>query len=289
MKYTWLVEKYLDGELKGEELHNFELEILKNPEVAEEVERVRNLDAFSRKHFATLTAAQTLLEDTSEIPNPLDEASWKNDLESMKIQKINESDPEYQDFRKKVKAVSLIHYLKITAKNKIIVPGYIIWTAAACFALLIAISLLSVLNNNNTENLHSVYASFYDPYPADLVARDKTLVPADPFTMGLNEYLKSNYGSALSYFNEVGTANEINKSIYLLKGICLMETGKYENAILAFSSLSDDPILNDFGQWYTGLCYLQLEQPDNARGLFKEISLRKGYYRNLSRMVLKSL
>jgi len=289
MKYTWLVEKYLDGDLKGEELRDFELEILKNPDVAEEVERVRNLDAFSRKHFATLTAAQVLLEDPREIPDSLDEASLKNDLEILKIQKINESDPEYQDFRKKVKAVSLKHYLKITAKNKIIVPGYIIWTAAACFALLIAISLLSVFNNNNTENLHSVYASFYDPYLADLLARDKTLVPADPYTMGLNEYLKSNYGSALSYFNEVGTENEINKSIYLLKGICFMETGNYENAILAFSSLSDDPILNDYGHWYTGLCYLELEQPDNARELFREISRREGYYRNLSRMVLKSL
>lgn len=289
MKYTWLVEKYLEGELKGEELHNFELEILKNPEIAEEVELVRNLDAFARKHFTTFTASRALLEDPGEMPDHLDEASLKNNLESLKIQKIDESDPNYHDFRKKIRAVSLKHYLKITAKNKVIIPGYIIWTAAACVTLLIAVSLPGIFNRNKSENLHSVYASFYAPYPADLLARGKTLPPADPYTMGLNEYLESNYESALSYFNEVGAENEINKSIYLLKGICLMETGNFKNAIIAFSSLSDDPILNDFGKWYTALCYLELEQPDNARKLFREISQREGYYRNLSRMVLKSL
>jgi tetratricopeptide (TPR) repeat protein len=289
MKYTLLVEKYLDGELKGEELRNFELEILKNPEVAEEVERIRNLDAFSRKQYARSTATQELLEDPNEIPHFLDESSLKNDLEIMKIQKINELDPDYHDFRRKVKAVSLQHYFKFTAKNTIIVPGYIIWIAAACFAFLIAISLLNIFTGNKPENLHNVYSSFYDPYPADLPVRDKAFVPTDPYTMGLNEYLKSNYGSALSYFNEVESGSINYKSIYLLKGICLMETANFEDAILVFRNLSNNPILNDYGQWYTGLCYIELQLPEKARELFKELSRREGYYRKMSRQVLKNL
>jgi hypothetical protein len=289
MKYTWLVEKYLEGELKGEELHNFELEILKNPEVAEEVERVRNLDAFTRKQYSILTATQGLLEDPEDIHKSLEESSLKNDLESMKIQKINVSDPDFQDFRKKVKAVSLQNYLKINTKNKILVPGYIIWIAAACFALLLSISLLNTLTGNKPENLHYVYSGFYDPYPADLLVRDKAFAPTDPYSIGLNEYLESNYGSALSYFSEAESGSVKNKSIYLLKGICLMETGKYEDAILTFSSLSDDPVLNDYGQWYTGLCLVELEQADKARRIFRALSRREGYYRYLSKEVLKNL
>lgn len=288
MKYTRLVEKYLDGELKGEELSNFELEILKNPEVAEEVERVRNLDSFSRKQYAVLSSTEELLEDPEVMPHPVEDSSLKNDLESLKIQKINESDPDYQDFRKKVKTISLQNYLKITAKNKVLVPGFIIWIAAASFALLLGISLLSILTGKKPENLHDVYARFYNPYPADLILRGTANLPADPFTMGRDEYLKSNYGLALSYFNAVESGSIKNKSIYLLMGICLMETGSFEDAILAFRNLLNDPVLNDYGQWYTGLCYIELQLPDKARELFKELSRREGYYRKISGQILKN-
>ena len=68
-----------------------------------------------------------------------------------------------------------------------------------------------------------------------------------------------------------------------------METGKYEDAIIAFGFLSDDPVLNDYGQWYTGLCFLKLEQPDKARELFRVMSSREGYFRDMSERVLKRL
>jgi hypothetical protein len=289
MKYTWLVEKYLEGELMGEELRNFELEILKNPEIAEEVERIRNLDTFSRKHYDLLTATHELLEDPDDIYLSVDDSVFRDDLERLKIQEINESDPNYQDFRKKVKAISLQNYLKATTKNKILVPGYIIWIAAACFALLLAFSLLNIFTGNKPENLHDVYASFYNPYHADRQFRDKAYVPTDPYDMGLDEYVKSNYVSALSYFNAVESGSIKSKSFYLLKGICLMESGSFEDAILAFGNLKDDPVLNDFGLWYTGLCFIELQLPEKARELFTELSRREGNYRNMSRQVLKSL
>ena len=289
MKYTWLVEKYLDGELKGEELHNFELEILKNPEIAEEVERIRNLDAFSRKQYDLLTAAHELLEDPDDIQLSLEEAIVKNDLESLKIQEISENDPDYLDFRKKVRAVSLKNYLKATAFNKILVPGYALWTAAACFLILLTFTLLSVFTDKGNKNLHDVYASFYQPYQADRQVRDNSIIAADPYVMGLSEYVKSNYKQALVFFDEVESGNEINKAIYLLKGICLMETGKYEDAILEFGFLSGDPVLNDFGQWYTGLCYIELNQTEEARKLFRALAGQEGYFRDMSGMVLKKL
>jgi len=68
-----------------------------------------------------------------------------------------------------------------------------------------------------------------------------------------------------------------------------METANFEDAILAFRNLSNDPILNDYGQWYTGLCYIELQLPEKARELFKELSRREGYYRKMSRQVLKNL
>jgi hypothetical protein len=289
MKYSRLVEKYLEGEMKGEELRSFELEILKNPEVAEEVERIRSLNAFAKKQYSLLSSEHDLLEDPGNMAGSLEESSMKNDLESMKIHKINESDPGFMDFRDKVKAVSLKTYLRYTTKNKILLPGYVIWIAAACVTILLAFPLIKHFTTSKPGNLHDVYASFYNPYPADLLKREKTYITDDQYTKGLNEYLNSNYGSALSYFNEAESGNVINKAIFLLKGICLMETGDFQNAILSFRNLYGDPDLNDYGQWYTGLCYIGLNMPDKARELFKELSGREGYYRKMSGKVLKSL
>jgi hypothetical protein len=289
MKYSRLVDKYLEGEMKGEELRNFELEILKNPEVAEEVERLRSLNSFAKKQYEILSSTHELLEDPENMADSLEESSMKNDLESMRIHKINESDPGFMDFRKKVKAVSLKTYLRYTTKNKILIPAYVIWIAAACITILLAFPLIKHFTSDKSVNLHDVYASFYNPYPADLLLRDKSYVEDDIYKKGLNEYLNSNYGSALSYFNEVESLPTINKSIFLLKGICLMETSDFQNAVLAFRNLTGDPVLNDYGKWYTGLCYLKLEMPDEASELFKELAGRKGYYSRMSGKVLKKL
>jgi hypothetical protein len=290
MKYTRQVEKYLEGDMSGEELRNFEMEILKNPDIAEEVERLRKLDDFARKQFAVMSSASDLIENPENNPGFLDESSLKEEMESMKIHKIDESHPGYRDFKNKIKAVSLKTYLKYTTKNKILIPGYIFWIAAACITVLIAFALIRFLPSGKPGNLHEIYASFYNPYSADLILRgaEKT-VADDPYTQGLNEYMESNYGSALTCFNNVEPGNIKNKSIYLLKGICLMETGNFEDAVLAFRNLNGDPVLNDYGQWYTGLCYLELKLPDKARDLFGELSGREGFYKKISLKVLKSL
>src|SRR4030042_4293315 len=57
MKYTWLVEKYLEGELQGKELSDFEILILKDPAVAEEVERIRKLNTFCIEQHSKLKSA----------------------------------------------------------------------------------------------------------------------------------------------------------------------------------------------------------------------------------------
>lgn len=275
--------------MTGEELRDFELEILKNPEVAEEVERMRSIDEFARKHFSILSSAHDLLEDPENMAGIMEESSLQDDLESMKIHEIDESDPGYRDFRNKVKAVSLKTYLKYTTRNRVLVPGYIIWIAAASITILLAISLFKIFTVNKPENLHDVYASFYSPYPADPLVRDGANIHDDPYSLGKYEYLKSNYGSALSYFNQVESVSLKNKSIFLLKGICLMETGNFEDAVLAFRNLIGDPYLNDYGQWYMGLSYLELRMPDKARELFKELSGREGYYSKISEKILKRL
>ena len=289
MKYIWLVEKYLEGEMKGEELRQFELEILKNPELANELERVRNLDSFARRQYSRLTNATELVEEYEDMRNVMDECLLRDELESLQIRKISNYDPEFLDFREKVKAVSLRHEISKNYKNKVLISRKALMLAAASFVLLLAFSLTAVLLKSGNSDPALAYEKFYEPYPADLLVRDLGLVTNDPYQAGLSEYQQSNYSMALNYLNLIPAGSEPNNAIYLLRGICYMELKQFENALVCFDSLNNDPVLSDYGRWYRGLCYIKLDKPVRAREEFVQITRKGGHFSNRAKSILKSL
>jgi len=289
MKYIWLVEKYLEGEMKGEELRHFELEILRNPELASEVDHVRKLDDFSRKQYTKLISASELVEEYEDIQNVVDESLIRSDLESLEIRKISNNDHEFHDFREKVKAVSFRKEIKEKHKNKVLIPRNAILIAAASFALLLAFSLITVFTRSSSDDLETVYQKFYEPYRADLLVRNLSTSEEDPYQLGLSEYQQANYGIALSCFNRIPPGTEINNTIYLLKGICYMELKQFDSAILSFNSLNDDPVLSIYGKWYSGLCYIKLDKPELAKDELLLISGQDRHFKRIVRTFLKSL
>ena len=90
MKYTWLVEKYLEGELSGEALRKFELEILRKREVAEELERVRSMHHFMMEQHAKFQDSLGLIEDYEDSDNVIDEEIIRQDLDGLKVRKISD-------------------------------------------------------------------------------------------------------------------------------------------------------------------------------------------------------
>ncbi|KPK80615.1 MAG: hypothetical protein AMS27_16655 [Bacteroides sp. SM23_62_1] len=290
MKYLWLVEKYLEGEMKGEELRHFELEILRNPELAEEIEQVREMDAFSRKQYAKLISTSELVEDLEDMDHVLDESLMRSDLESLEIRKISPHDNEFHDFREKVKAAGLRKEIKEKQKNKVLISRNIILVSAASIAILLAFSLTLLFTRSSVTNLETVYEKFYQPYPADLLIRDLNGTAKDLYHLGLSEYQQANFGMALTYFNQIPQESEMNNAIYLLKGICLMELKQFDNAILAFNNLDDDPVLSIYGNWYRGLCYIKLNKPELAKDELLLISARQdSHFKKTVKTLLKSL
>jgi tetratricopeptide (TPR) repeat protein len=289
MKYIWQVEKYLEGEMKGEELRYFELEILRNPDLAKEIEKVRKMDTFSRKQYAKLISSSELVEEYDDLQNIVDESLIRSDLESLEIRKISNNDPEFHDFREKVKTVSFNKEIKEKHKNKVLIPRNVILLAAASFALLLAFSVITLLTRSSSDDLEAVYEKFYEPYQADLLIRDMVTSTDDPYQMGLSEYQQANYGMALTYFNQVSPGSEINNAIYLLKGICYMELQQFDSAIQYFNSLDKDPVLSFYGKWYRGLCYIKLNEPELAKDELLLISEQDRRLKRTVRTFLKSL
>lgn len=293
MKYIWLVEKYLAGEMKGEELRRFELEILRNPELANEVERVRKLDLFAREQYArlrnTLELVEDYVEDYDDIQNVVDESLLRDDLESLQIRKISKNDPEFHDFREKVKTASLRKEVRKNFKNNVMISRKAILIAAASFAILLAFSLIALFTRSAHNDPVLAYERFYEPYPADLLVRDLVITTTAPYQSGLLEYQQANYGIALNHFNRIPAGSETNNAIFLLKGVCYMELKQFESAMICFDSLMNDPVLSNYGKWYKGLCYIKLNEPEHARKVFSQIMEQGDHFSKQAKNILKSL
>jgi tetratricopeptide (TPR) repeat protein len=286
MKYTWLVEKYLEGELSGEALRRFELEILKKPEVAEEVERIRSLQRFMEEQHDRMDIRSGLIEDYEDLENVMDEDQIGRELEGLKIRKISSRQEELAEFKTKISETQIRDKLRMHRSRKILVKKASIWLAASALILITAVSLL-LLTGRNDADYEKLYAQFYSPPPADLV-RSSDQPDADPYNQGMQAYRNGDYVKAFRLFYSIPGEGVINR-LYLYRGITAMELGKYPVAIEQFNKLESDPILQHEGMWYKSLCYLGMEDIKAARNALNEIIRADGYYRDMAASLLRKL
>lgn len=286
MKYTWLVEKYLEGELSGEALRRFELEILKKPEVAEEVERIRSLQRFMEEQHDRMDIRSGLIEDYEDLENVMDEEQIGRELEGLKIRKISSRQEELAEFKIKISETQIRDKLRMHRSRKILVTKASIWLAASALILITAVSLL-LLTGRNDADYEKLYAQFYSPPPADLV-RNSDHPAADPYNQGMQAYRDGDYAKAFQLFYSIPGEGVINR-LFLYRGITAMELGKYPVAIEQFNKLESDPSLKHEGMWYKGLCYLGMEDIKAARNALNEIIRADGYYKDMAASLLRKL
>jgi len=286
MKYTWLVEKYLEGELSGEALRKFELEILTKAEVAKELERIRSLDSFMEKQHHRMKSSVGLIEDFDDIENVVSESTISRELEELKIRKISSSRDEIVDFETSLAESRIQHTLSKYRSNKVLVKRKSVWMAAASLTILLAVSAL-LLTFNNDADYAGLYDQYYSPRPAD-VARTALDLTQEPLNQANKAYIEGDYERAFHLFNSI-PEEEAGNTLYLYKGITAMELGKYPLAIELFNKLNKDVILKHEGMWYKSLCYLGMEDEKATRSALKEIIQEDGYYKNHAATLLRKI
>lgn len=288
MKYTWLVEKYLEGELSGEALRRFELEILRNPEVARELEHIRSLQKFMENQHARMTEKGGLIEDYDDMENVIPEYQLADDLDGLRIRKISHKNKELREFRARLSEVEAGMELKKRRSNRLLVRRTYVWMAAASIILLFATSSVLFINNLVSSDYLSIYNNHFIPHRADVSVRAGHQTGADLYNGGLDLYNSGMYMDALDYFNRIPESDRVI-SYYLYSGISLMATGKHGEAITLFRELEKDTVLSHYGKWYTGLCYLAMGEEENARSVFHEIIASEGYNVHQARRILRKL
>jgi tetratricopeptide (TPR) repeat protein len=289
MKYTWLVEKYLEGELSGEALRKFELEILRKQEVAEELERVRSMHHFMREQHAKFQDSIGLIEDYEDSENVIDEEIIRQDLDGLKVRKISAEKKDVIDFSRKYTESKVKHTLVDLQSRKVLVRKVSVWLAAASVAILLATSFLLLIGNNASADYMALYEQHFAVPYADIDNRDISSSISTPYLKALKEYNDARYGDAYKLFEEIPEESVHYPAYFLYKGITAMELRDFQAAIESFDKLMTDPMRKHSAMWYTGLSYLAMHDLEAARKIFREIINTDGHYKKQARSLLRSI
>ncbi len=161
---------------------------------------------------------------------------------------------------------------------------------AAVIAALVLIGSITLLTRKNMSN-DEIINRYYKVYEPPTSQRSAQSVPDADFTLALELYNTHDYGKAAILFNKVLDNKPNDMQIILLQGVANFEEKKYPEAKQSFSKVIDnrDNLYVDQAQWYLALCYLQTNETEKAKTLFKMIGNENGIYRNDAIKIFKGL
>ena len=161
---------------------------------------------------------------------------------------------------------------------------------AAVFAGLILIGSLALFTGKslNSETIMKRYYKVYEPPTSQRSAVSGT--DAD-FTLALEFYNTRDYEKAAVLFNKVLATKPDDMELVLLKGVSNFEEKKYPEAKQSFGKVIDDKnnLFIDQAEWYLALCYVNTNEIDKAKQLFKIIVNENGIYKNNARKIIRGL
>ncbi len=258
MKSTILIEKYLDGTLKGEKLKDFIHQLQRDRELQELVALHREVnDSISE-------------EDISRFKNKLNNA--------------------YLMFRRSEGSREKVtmHDIRSPGK-KHTVPKRMVLVAAGITIIVITGVLFYKLGDREYSG-EKLYSMYYEPYKSDIIIRSEA-DKVDDLGEAILLYDRGSYNAAYdNLLNMVGVNSENYMARFYL-GLTCMEQNKFDEAIIQFESILKNcrsPLIYH-SQWYLALCYLKNNNTREAKDLLETIISGDTYYRKKAENLLKKL
>ncbi len=257
MRSTILIEKYLDGTLKGEKLKAFIHQLQYDSELRELVALHREVNDSIRE------------EDVIRFRDKLEKAYLQFRRTEISSKK---SIPGVQAPRMK----TALH------KHMLLV--------AAGLTLLIILGVLFYGLRHREYTFDKLYSMYYKPYLPDIIIRSDS-DKADAMGEAILLYDRGSYSAA--YNNLLGMVNEDSEN-YMARfylGLSCMEQNKFEEAIIQFNSIIKNcrSTLIYHSQWYLALCYLKNNNTREAKDLLETIISGDTYYSKKAENLLKKL
>jgi cytochrome c-type biogenesis protein CcmH/NrfG len=239
--YTEIIDKYLNGELVGEELKAFENKLKTDRQLQKELKLERELNQI------------ILDEDTLDFRK-----------EVIGIRKEMQQQHESNKSQQTVSITSRKWYL----------------LAASIVVLVSLLGYLYFIQNQQISN-EKLFAQYYSKYPADISERSGDDLSDDPYILGLTEYSQNNFMDALPYLIIAIDKDSLNFPAHLYLGIIYLETNALPDAIKTFKTITTNPgnMFTNQAKWYLALTYIKTDNADyseETKNLLISIVQNKG-------------
>ena len=309
------IDNYINGELSGSELFDFESDIYQNCSLKNEVELHQNIEKSLREN--------DVMELRSQISNILrTETSWNVSEKSIEDfidgvlegealaefelelkdntdliaevklrSQINESIAEHDIFnlRKELSAAKDATDIK---KINMIIPETkskklnFLRRSVAIFVILLGIA--GVLRNNfvSTENTYERY--FVTPAwsPERSVSNEISLLQKANIA-----YLNTDYDEVIKILSELPSTGNESAVFDFYKAASFQGMNKYKEAIIEYTKVIDegDNLFVEEAEWYRSLCYLKLKNYEKSRTELLAVIERKGHFENDAKAIIRRL
>ncbi len=224
-----MIEAYMNNELTGDDLQQFQQRLSADEEFAKEV----NLYGFINDNMKTSIQHQTQRQQLNKTLTQLGNQHFKIQKEKSKI-------------------VSFNRFKWLAA-------------AAAVFAIIISVYLLTNQNQLSSQQLYTEHAK-YNSISFERGNTDSALLIPVKF------YNSKNYAAAIPFFETYLKQYPANTEIALTLNICRIETGLYDNAINGLDSIiaKQNAFLYQ-AQWLKALAYLKQDKKEECKNILEQI------------------
>lgn len=272
-----LIERYLAGELVGEELQSFESRLENNSELKAQVEMAQELDEVLADEKG-MAFSQMLVEV---------ETGYFNERES----NAESGESENSDLGSHSAEVSTEEEAgtngEATSGGR--VRRFPTWMAVAASVVLLAVVGYFTLFQPSV-NPADLYGDYYTVYAAPEAFRgDSSLVKRYEFAF--LAYNAGNYEEAGTRFENILQDLPDDRMAIFYAGLSAQGAGMLEEAVPHLESLADGEwnAYQQASRWYLGLNYLKRDQLDSSRKWLELLKDGKGSYPKKARELLEKI
>ncbi|MEL7587373.1 MAG: hypothetical protein AAGU19_11730 [Prolixibacteraceae bacterium] len=243
------VDRYLQRELTEDELFAFEAEMENNPDLVAEVELHRGIDKALQE------------KNIMDLRARLDLISKENTSRKNKERSFGS-----RFTRKRLMTASV----------------------AACLILLLGIN--GIINRINSASA-DLYGEYYSAYSGSGITRASGTAIDSELTMALLKFNEKNYDEALALFRNGLSKDPKNPVANFYSGMAWQEKGLFSEAIASYELVIQDKnnLFVDQARWYSGLCYLQMDDRKRTVKQFNRLVSNKSYYRERATAILRKI
>jgi len=248
------IDQYVNGELTGEALADFEAKLLTDKALAEEGTLYKDVDD-------TLMTAYAYKEEDAALEQTFNQFGKKYFTESTTT--IQEADST-KIKRDNTKVVQLQPAIKENPKGNWSGFSWLRPAIGLAVAALIALLIFQPWQR-------SLIDSYYEPYALEIMQRNGMTA----LTQAQKAYNSGDYASALPVFEKYPNHVEVQ----ITKGNAEYNLGKTNEAITTFQQIaSGNSVYVATANWYLALAYLKQEQPEKAKAALDKIPEGSSYY-----------